>query len=51
VFGSFTSHQDVNDAPADLKVPCIDWWMVWPMTRSGDGFRIDGPSVIKKACA
>ncbi len=51
VFGSFTSHQELADAPSDLKSKCINWWMVWPMQDVGSGnFRIGGPSVVKKAC-
>lgn len=50
VFGSFTSRQDVTNAPPDLKVPCINWWMVWPMVKSGNAFRIDSPSIVKKKC-
>jgi hypothetical protein len=51
VFGSFTSHQELADAPNDLKATCINWWMVWPMEDMGSGnFRIGGPSVVKKAC-
>jgi hypothetical protein len=52
VFGSFTSTQDVADAPKDLKEPCIRWNMVWPMEKSGDGgvFRIGSPSVVSRKC-
>jgi hypothetical protein len=50
VFGSFTSRQDIANAPSDLKAPCINWWMVWPMVKSGNALRIDGPSIVKKKC-
>jgi len=51
VFGSFTSKQDLSDAPDDLQATCINWWMVWPMEDLGSGsFRIGSPSVIKKKC-
>ncbi|WP_211762623.1 hypothetical protein [Kutzneria sp. CA-103260] len=51
VFGSFTSKQDLADAPDTLKATCINWWMVWPMEDMGSGsFRIGSPSVIAKKC-
>lgn len=50
VFGTFTSHQEPANAPQDLRVGCIDWAMVWPFVRSGNGYLIDTPSFTKKAC-
>jgi hypothetical protein len=50
VFGSFTSTQDVADAPKELKAACVKWWMVWPMVKSGNVFRIDGPGIVTKKC-
>jgi len=51
VFGSFTSRQDLADAPDTLKATCINWWMVWPLEDMGGGpFRIGSPSVINKKC-
>ena len=50
VFGSFTSRQNVANAPKDLQAACINWWMVWPMVKSGNGLRIAGPSIVKKKC-
>jgi hypothetical protein len=50
VFGSFTSTQDVADAPKDLKEPCIRWNMVWPMVKIDNVFRIDGPSIVSRKC-
>jgi hypothetical protein len=51
VFGSFTSKQDLSDAPDNLKATCINWWMVWPMQDVGSGsFRIGSPSVVNKKC-
>lgn len=50
VFGSFTSTQSLAQAPKDLQATCINWAMVWPMQKVGNGYLIDGPSVIKKKC-
>jgi hypothetical protein len=51
VFGSFTSTQDVADAPKDLKEPCIRWNMIWPMVKSpGNVFRIGSPSIVSRKC-
>jgi hypothetical protein len=50
VYGTFTSHQDPANAPGDLREGCIEWAMVWPFVKSGDGYLIDVPSVSKKAC-
>jgi len=50
VFGTFTSTQDVADAPPDLKASCIQWNVVWPIVKSSDGFRIDVPVIVSKKC-
>lgn len=50
VFGTFTSHQDPEDAPKTLPVDCITWSMVWPMVKANGGYRIDSPSVQFKKC-
>ncbi|MFI9388504.1 hypothetical protein [Kutzneria sp. NPDC052558] len=51
VFGSFTSRQELKDAPDNLQATCINWWMVWPMQDVGSGnFRIGSPSVVNKKC-
>ncbi|MDV6012757.1 hypothetical protein F8178_09750 [Haloechinothrix sp. LS1_15] len=34
---SFTSTQDVVDAPPTLPEPCIHWWLALPLTEDGDG--------------
>ncbi|GAA3438478.1 hypothetical protein [Kutzneria kofuensis] len=50
VFGTFTSKQDPANAPKELRASCINWWMVWPMVKSGSDFRIDSPSITMKKC-
>lgn len=51
VFGTFTSRQNIDDAPDELKATCINWAMVWPMEDEGAGaFRIASPSVVMKKC-
>ncbi|WP_141134604.1 hypothetical protein [Haloechinothrix alba] len=46
VLVSFTSTQDVEDAPATLPEPCIHWWLALPLAAGGDGdgWRIDAVS-------
>ena len=50
VFGSFTSHQDLSDAPKTLQATCIDWWMVWPLVNVNGSLRIDSPAVRFQKC-
>ena len=50
VFGSFTSTQNVEDAPKSLPATCIDWWMVWPLENVNGSLRIDSPSVRFQKC-
>jgi hypothetical protein len=50
VFGSFISTQNVADAPKELKEPCIQWNMVWPMERLDGVLRIGGPSIVSRKC-
>jgi hypothetical protein len=41
---SFTSTQSVDDAPLELKEPCIRWHIVLPLTREDNKWKIDvGP--------
>lgn len=55
VLVSFTSVQDPDKAPLDLKEACIDWRVVLPLTKEDDSWRIDvsseatGP--LKEKCA
>ncbi|MFC0539946.1 hypothetical protein [Kutzneria chonburiensis] len=50
VFGSFTSYQDLADAPDELKATCVRWNMIWPMVSINGVFRIGKPSIAPHAC-
>ncbi|CAM4113090.1 hypothetical protein KIPE111705_41030 [Kibdelosporangium persicum] len=44
VMVSFTSTQDIADAPPELPEPCIRWHIVLPLTREDNKWKIDvGP--------
>jgi hypothetical protein len=41
---SFTSKQAVEAAPPELQKECIQWRVVWPLTKEGNRWRLDiGP--------
>ena len=40
---SFTSLQDPADAPPELPVRCLRWWVSYPLVGDGDQLRL-GPS-------
>jgi hypothetical protein len=41
---SFTSLQDPADAPPDLPVRCLRWWVSYPLINEGEALRLN-PSV------
>jgi hypothetical protein len=45
VLVSFTSLQDVNDAPQELQQHCIRWWVILPLIVEDGAWKIDsGPT-------
>ncbi|WP_326569444.1 hypothetical protein VSH64_48245 [Amycolatopsis rhabdoformis] len=54
VLVGFTSTQSLDEAPADLKKPCIHWRLVLPMVFEDGGYKIDtvqgGTGVEHEAC-
>ncbi|MEU8634123.1 hypothetical protein AB0C38_18255 [Amycolatopsis sp. NPDC048633] len=54
VLVSFTSEQDVADAPAWFREPCIKWRLVLPVIAERTGLKIDtvdnGPSPEHEKC-
>lgn len=53
---SFTSAQDVEDAPPDLPVGCIRWHVVYPIELEADEWKIaasttTAPQTQKQKCA
>lgn len=38
---SFTSTQDVSDAPLQLPEPCVRWWLAWPLALERGHWKID----------
>jgi hypothetical protein len=40
VLVQFTSTQDAQNAPEDLKVPCIHWNVVWPFAKEKGEWRL-----------
>ncbi len=54
VLVAFTSTQDLQDAPADMRATCLHWRLVLPMVVEEDALRIDtvdpGPSPELEKC-
>ncbi|GLY44083.1 hypothetical protein Amsp01_101060 [Amycolatopsis sp. NBRC 101858] len=54
VLVAFTSTQDPQDAPADMRETCLHWRLVLPMVVEDDALRIDtvdpGPSPEHEKC-
>ena len=54
VLVAFTSTQDLQDAPADLRETCLHWRLVVPMVVEDEALRIDtvdpGPSPEREKC-
>jgi hypothetical protein len=50
----FTSTQNVEDAPPELKEPCIRWRPVWSVVLENGGWKLDaastGNTIEKNAC-
>lgn len=55
VLMTFTSVQDPADAPQELRVPCINWNVVFPLVRVDAGWKIDSGTTAAspqhEACA
>jgi hypothetical protein len=48
---SFTSHQDLADAPPDEQATCLEWSMTYPLARQGGVLLIDQrPTTNKTRC-
>ncbi|TCP54988.1 hypothetical protein EV191_102199 [Tamaricihabitans halophyticus] len=50
----FTSKQDIAQAPADLQVECINWYLALPVTKQGGQWKIaeaePGGKQVNKPC-
>ncbi|MCT2584153.1 nuclear transport factor 2 family protein [Actinophytocola gossypii] len=55
VLMKFTSVQDPADAPQELRVPCINWNVVFPLVETDAGWKIDSGTTAAspqhEACA